>query len=61
MTEVYTNLPPKDETSLDKTVKKLTTTNYEEDYQFNVGEYDSAIAFFVKRGFCKSWINNIES
>ncbi len=54
MTEVYTNLPPKDETSLDKTVKKLTTTNYEEDYQFNVGEYDSAIAFFVKRGFARA-------
>lgn len=54
MTEIYTNLPPKDETSLDKTVKKLTTTNYEEDYQFNVGEYDSAIAFFVKRGFARA-------
>jgi hypothetical protein len=51
MTEIYTNLPPRDETSLDKTIRKLTTTNYETDYQFNVGEYDAAIAFFVKRGF----------
>ena len=44
-------MPPRDETSLDKTIRKLTTTNYETDYQFNVGEYDAAIAFFVKRGF----------
>ena len=36
---------------LEKTIQKLTTTNYEEDFQFNVGEYDAAIAFFVKRGF----------
>ena len=51
MTEFYTNLPPKDEDSLKQTVDKLTTTNYQTDYQFNVGEYDSTVAFFVKRGF----------
>jgi hypothetical protein len=51
MTEIYTNLPIKDDSNLDKTIKKLTTTHYEEDYQFNVGDYDAAIAFFVKRGF----------
>ena len=51
MTEFYTNLPAKDENQLSETVKKLTTTSYETEYQFNVGEYDSTIAFFVKRGF----------
>ena len=31
MTEFYTNLPPKEKDELDKTIQKLTTTNYEED------------------------------
>ena len=53
MTEFYTNLPPKDQNSLEDTVKKLITTAYETDYQFNVGEYDSTIAFFVKRNFSR--------
>ena len=51
MAEFYTNLPAKDQNELDKTIEKLTTTDYQEDYQFNVGEYDSTIAFFVNRGF----------
>jgi len=51
MTEFYTNLPPKEKDALDKTIDKLTTSTYEENYQFNVGEYDAAVAFFVKRGF----------
>ena len=54
MADFYTNLPPKDESELDKTVEKLTTTNYQTDYQFNVGEYDATIAFFVKRGFTRT-------
>ena len=54
MTEFYTNLPPKDKDDLDKTIEKLTTSNYETEYQFNVGEYDSTIAFFVKRGFSRT-------
>ena len=54
MTELYTNLPPKDKDQLDKTIQKLTTQNYEEQFQFNVGEYDSTIAFFVKRGFSRT-------
>ena len=33
---------------------KLTTTPYETDYEFNVGEYDSTIAFFVKRNFSRT-------
>jgi hypothetical protein len=54
MAEFYTNLPPKDKDELDKTIEKLTTSNYEAEYQFNVGEYDSTIAFFVKRGFSRT-------
>jgi len=54
MTEFYTNLPPKQKDELDKTIEKLTTSNYETEYQFNVGEYDSTIGFFVKRGFSRT-------
>jgi len=54
MAEIYSNLPPKEKDNLDKTIEKLTTTDYQEDYQFNVGEYDSTIAFFVKRGFSRT-------
>lgn len=53
MAEFYTNLPPKDQGSLESTIEKLTTTNYETEYQFNVGEYDSTVAFFVKRNFSR--------
>ena len=51
MADFYTNLPPKEKDNLDKTIDKLTKTQYQEEYQFNVGEYDATIAFFVKRGF----------
>lgn len=51
MADFYTNLPPKEKDDLQKTIDKLTTNNYETEYQFNVGEYDSTIAFFVNRGF----------
>ena len=54
MTEFYTNLPAKDKNELEKTIQKLTTSEYETEYQFNAGEYDSTIAFFVKRGFSRS-------
>ena len=53
MAEFYTNLPPKDKDQLQKTIDKLTTTNYQTDFEFNVGEYDSTIAFFVKRNFSR--------
>ena len=53
MAEFYTNLPPKDQGSFENTIEKLTTTNYETEYQFNVGEYDSTVAFFVKRNFSR--------
>ena len=53
MAEFYTNLPPKDRDQLQKTIDKLTTTNYQTDFEFNVGEYDSTIAFFVKRNFSR--------
>ena len=54
MTEFYSNLPPKQKDDLDKTIEKLTTSNYETDYQFSAGDYDSTIAFFVKRGFSRT-------
>ena len=53
MAEFYTNLPPKDRDQLQKTIDKLTTTNYQTDFEFNVGEYDSTIAFFVQRNFSR--------
>ena len=51
MAEFYTNLPQKDKDDLQNTIDQLKTANYQEEYQFNAGEYDAAIAFFVKRGF----------
>ena len=54
MAEFNTTLPPKDKNDLQKTVDKLTTNTYETDYEFNVGEYDSTIAFFVKRNFSRT-------
>ena len=45
MAEFYTNLPQRDKNEFEKTVEKLTTTQYETDYTFNVGEYDSTVAF----------------
>ena len=51
MAEFYTNLPPKEKDNLDKTIDKLTKNLYQEEFQFNVGEYDATVAFFVKRGF----------
>ena len=53
MTEFYTNLPPKAKDNLDKTIEKLTSDPYVEKFQFNVGEYDATIGFFVKRGFSR--------
>ena len=53
MADFYTNLPPKEKDNLDKTIEKLTTTNYVEEFQFNAGEWDAAIGFFVKRGFSR--------
>ena len=54
MADFYTNLPPKQKDELNKTIQKLTTGDYQNEYQFNVGEYDSTVAFFVKRGFTRT-------
>ena len=54
MADFYTNLPPKEKEDLDKTIEKLTSTSYQTNYEFNVGEYDATIAFFVKRGFTRT-------
>ena len=51
MAEFFTNLPKKEQTELDKTIDTLTTQTYEKEFEFNSGEYDACIAFFVKRGF----------
>tara|TARA_A100001391_G_scaffold103079_1_gene68647 strand:- start:1310 stop:1723 length:414 start_codon:yes stop_codon:yes gene_type:complete len=53
-TEFYTNLPPKDQDALEKTITELTTTSYQTNYEFNAGEYDAAIGFFVNRGFART-------
>ena len=45
MADFYTNLPPKDKDRLQEAIDKLTTTDYQSEYQFNVGEYDSTVAF----------------
>ena len=54
MTEIYSNLPPKEKDQLEKTIEKLTTTDYETGYQFAASDYDAAIGFFVKRGFARA-------
>ena len=54
MADFYTNLPPKDKDELDKTIEKLTNSDYQTEYEFNAGEYDAAIGFFVKRGFTRT-------
>ena len=59
MKEFYTNLPPKDKDELQKTIDKLTTTAYQTEYQFNVGEYDATIAYFVNRGFKRASAESI--
>ena len=51
MAEFYTNLPPKAKDNLDNTIEKLTTTQYQTEYEFNVGDSDAGVGFFVKRGF----------
>ena len=53
MAEFYTNLPQKDKDELQNTVDRLVSTPYTTEYQFNAGEYDSTIAFFVKRNFSR--------
>ena len=51
MADFYTNLPPKDKDNLEATIDKLKNQQYQEEFQFNAGEWDAAIAFFVRRGF----------
>ncbi len=53
MAEYYTNLPPKEKNEFDKTVEKLTKSDYETEYQFSPGDYDTTIAFFVRKGFSR--------
>ena len=46
----YSNLPNKDDEKLKDTMKTLTHES-DNEFEFNVGDYDTTIAFFVKRGF----------
>ena len=49
--KVYTNLPIKSTDSLRNSIDQLADNNYVEPHEFNGGEYDATIGFFVKRGF----------
>ena len=51
MADIYSNLPTGIDDRFAKSIKELTENQFVEPFSFNVGEYDSAIAFFVKRGF----------
>jgi|TARA_A100001388_G_C28673599_1_gene452845 hypothetical protein len=51
MTRVYSNLPSENNDSLKKSIDELTNNQYVDPLEFNVGEYDATIGFFVKRGF----------
>ena len=51
MADFYTILPQKDSDSINDTIQKLTTSNYQTEYEMNSSDYDACIAFFVKRGF----------
>lgn len=51
MTNIYTNLPTGTKDDLKATIDKLTTTQFVEPFQLNQNDLDTAIAFFVKRGF----------
>ena len=46
----YSNLPNKEDEKLKDTMKTLTHES-DNEFEFNVGDYDTTIAFFVKRGF----------
>ena len=54
MQEFYSNLPPKEKDEFEKTVQQLTVSNYQTEYQFAAGDYDTTIAFFVTRGFSRT-------
>ena len=48
---LFTNLPQKDQDQLQSVITQLTTNNYVGTFQFNANDWDTTIAFFVKRGF----------
>lgn len=51
MSQIYSNLPQKSKTSLEKTQESLQTNQYVEKFELNQNDLDAAIGFFVKRGF----------
>ena len=50
MADFYSNLPKKEDDNFSNTAKLLKDQNVQ-DFEFNVDHYDTAIAFFVKKGF----------
>tara|TARA_A100001011_G_C13912171_1_gene675539 strand:+ start:209 stop:583 length:375 start_codon:yes stop_codon:yes gene_type:complete len=50
MADFYSNLPKKEDDNFSNTTKLLKDQNVQ-DFEFNVDHYDTAIAFFVKKGF----------
>ena len=50
MADFYSNLPKKEDDNFSNTTKFLKDQNVQ-DFEFNVDHYDTAIAFFVKKGF----------
>ncbi len=51
MADLYSNLPTSTDDRFVKSIKELTENQYADPFSLNVAEYDTAIAFFVKRGF----------
>jgi hypothetical protein len=48
---IYTNLPQKNPDSLQSVISQLTTGNYATPFQFSANDWDTTVAFFVKKGF----------
>ncbi len=51
MSQLYSNLPTSTDDRFVKSIKELTENQYADPFSLNVAEYDTTIAFFVKRGF----------
>lgn len=53
MNQIYTNLPQKQKNSLEKASQELTDNQYNENFEYNVNDYDATVGFFVKRNFSR--------
>ena len=50
MAEFYSNLPPKDKDRLQQTIDKLTSTAYQEEFQFNLVPKWLRITMIILKG-----------